>query len=199
MALLATQPRMFGPIAVSERGAPVGAGVTRGAGGVEIAIGLIAIAWPIAATAGFVVLLACSLLTVGTIAFATAYRLRGAALAVRLVTGAASIVAGSYLVADPERGAIGLTTLLVLVLFVAGGVRIVAGMTDSRRRVLLAIGVFDIVLGSLIWADLPSSANWVIGLLLGLHFLVGGIAIVTGVYDEPSARGRPRGLEVRSA
>ena len=87
----------------------------------------------------------------------------------------------------------------MLVLFVAGGVRVVVGMTDSRRRVLLAIGVFDIVLGSLIWADLPSSATWVIGLLIGLHFLIGGVAIVAGAYDEPPARGRPRGLEVRSA
>jgi len=86
MALIAAQPGTFGPVTVSEQGTPFGAGVPRWAGAVEIVIGLLAIAWPIATTAGFVLLLACLLLTVGTIALATAYRLRGAALAVRLVT-----------------------------------------------------------------------------------------------------------------
>ena len=40
---------------------------------------------------------------------------------------------------------------------------------------LIAGGVFDILLGALLWAGLPSSASWAIGLLVGLHFLAAGI------------------------
>ena len=44
---------------------------------------------------------------------------------------------------------------------------------------MLAVGgVLSIVLGSLIWADLPSSAAWAIGLLVGIDLVFTGWGLI---------------------
>jgi len=44
---------------------------------------------------------------------------------------------------------------------------------------MLAVGgVLSIVLGSLIWADLPSSAAWAIGLLVGIDLVFTGSGLI---------------------
>jgi uncharacterized membrane protein HdeD (DUF308 family) len=58
------------------------------------------------------------------------------------------------------------------------------GAGPRSAALLVALGAAEIVLGliaivwpavALIWANLPSSASWAIGLLVGLHFLVAGV------------------------
>jgi len=49
----------------------------------------------------------------------------------------------------------------------------------------------------LIWADLPSSATWAIGLLVGIELLFGGwdlifLALAARSVDHPLAAGRTR-------
>ena len=166
---------------------------------VELGLGLAAIVWPIAAAAGFALLVGCVFLTAGTIGLATAHRTKGGALAVRLSASLLSVAAGAYLVVDPDRTVLGLTTLLAIFLAGVGAVKIVAGILDGSRRVFVAMGIFDIALGTLIWANLPSSAEWALGLLVGLHFLAVGFATLGGSFDGVDDAGVTRGLEARSA
>jgi len=43
---------------------------------------------------------------------------------------------------------------------------------------MLASGIIDLVLAAMIWAGLPSTAAWAIGLLVGINMLFGGAAMI---------------------
>ena len=43
---------------------------------------------------------------------------------------------------------------------------------------MLASGVLDIILASITIFDLPGTASWTIGLLVGVNMIVGGAALV---------------------
>jgi uncharacterized membrane protein HdeD (DUF308 family) len=143
-------------------------------GAVEIVLGLIAIIWPAVAAVSIAILLGTLLLVQGGVALVSAFAARGWRLFRRLLLSFVSGLAGVYLLAYPEEGVIGLTVVLVLVLFFAGAVALAAGLIGERSGALIAGGLFDILIGALIWAHLPSSASWAIGLLVGLYFLAGG-------------------------
>jgi uncharacterized membrane protein HdeD (DUF308 family) len=144
-------------------------------GAVEIVLGLIAIVWPAVAAVSIAILLGTLLLVQGGVALVSAFAARGWHLFRRLLLSFVSGLAGVYLLAYPEEGVVGLTVVLVLVLFVAGALALAAGLIGERSGVLIAGGLFDILIGALIWAHLPSSASWAIGLLVGLYFFASGI------------------------
>jgi uncharacterized membrane protein HdeD (DUF308 family) len=145
-------------------------------GAVEIVLGLIAIIWPAVAGVSIAILCGSLLLVAGVAGLCSALSSRGRHRIVHLLLGALALAAGVYLLVDPDEGLIGLTKLLAIVLLL-GGVLLVAVALLSRenRGVLIAAGAVDVVLGVLIWAELPSSASWAIGLLVGVHFVGSGI------------------------
>jgi uncharacterized membrane protein HdeD (DUF308 family) len=162
-------------------------------GAVEIALGLIAIVWPAVASVSIAILLGCLFLVEGGVALVGAFTARGWLLLGRLVWSFVSGLAGIYLIAYPEGGVVGLTVLLVIVLFLAGVSLLGTGLLgDENRGLLIAAGVLNIVLGALIWADLPSSASWAIGLLVGLHFLVGGLRTTSSGLELRREKRGPR-------
>jgi uncharacterized membrane protein HdeD (DUF308 family) len=164
------------PLAPAEQSSPRSAGLLIGVGAVKIAVGLIAIVWPAVAAVSLAILLGCLLLIEGGVALVGAYAARGWQLLGRLVWSVVSGLAGVYLIVYPDEGVIGLTAALVIVMFVAGAAMLAAGLLgDENRGLLIAVGAVDIVAGALIWANLPSSAGWAIGLLVGCHFLASGI------------------------
>jgi uncharacterized membrane protein HdeD (DUF308 family) len=144
-------------------------------GAVELVLGLIAIIWPAVAAVSIAILLGTLLLLQGGVALVSAFAARGWSLFRRLLLSFVSGLAGVYLLAYPEEGVVGLTVVLVLVLFAAGALALAAGLIGERQGVLIAGGLFDILIGALIWAHLPSSASWAIGLLVGLYFFASGI------------------------
>lgn len=146
----------------------------------EIVIGVIAIVWPAAAAVSIAILLGTLLLVEGGVALVSAFAARGWQLLGRLLWSIVSGLAGIYLLAYPDEGVVGLTALLVIVMFVAGVVFLAAGLLgDENRGLLLAVGALDVIVGALVWAELPSSATWAIGLLVGFHFLARGIELTT--------------------
>jgi uncharacterized membrane protein HdeD (DUF308 family) len=147
-----------------------------GVGAVEIALGLIAIVWPAVASVSIAILLGSLLVAAGVVGLAAAFAARGLYVLLRLVLGGFGVAAGIYLLAYPDEGLIGLTKLLVLVLLLSGAALIAVGILGRENRgMLLAAGAFDVLLGALVWAELPSSASWALGLLVGFHFLASGI------------------------
>jgi uncharacterized membrane protein HdeD (DUF308 family) len=43
---------------------------------------------------------------------------------------------------------------------------------------MLASGIVDLVIAALVFAGLPGSAAWAIGLLVGINMLMGGAALI---------------------
>lgn len=98
-------------------------------------------------------------------------------MAKHVVLGCLYAAAGLYLLLLPVSGTITLTVVLVAFLFAGGVTRLITawrawGMEGTGW--LAFAGVVSIALGILIWADLPSSATWAIGLLIGIELLFGG-------------------------
>jgi len=89
-----------------------------------------------------------------------------------------ALVIGVYLVLFPGSGALSLTLLLVI-WFGASGVMQLVAARQLRGMVgagwMLFGGVLSILLAVLIALDLPSSAEWAIGLLVGVNLLFWGI------------------------
>jgi uncharacterized membrane protein HdeD (DUF308 family) len=98
-----------------------------------------------------------------------------------LALGLLYLVAGLYLLLFPVSGTITLTIVLVAYFLASGAVLLVSavqtwGSDTTAWRVFL--GLISIALGVLIWADLPSSATWAIGLLIGIQLVFAGTDLV---------------------
>lgn len=93
-----------------------------------------------------------------------------------LLMGVLSIVVGLIFLRAPVNALVALTLLIASFLMVGGIFRIIAAL--SYRFAAwgwpLASGVIDVVLGILIWQELPASAFWVIGLFLGINLVFRG-------------------------
>jgi uncharacterized membrane protein HdeD (DUF308 family) len=76
-----------------------------------------------------------------------------------------------------------LRLILVLFFLVEGGASIMFAF-EHRRRLsgrwawMLASGVVDIVLASIIIFDLPGTSAWTMGLLVGINMILGGFALI---------------------
>jgi uncharacterized membrane protein HdeD (DUF308 family) len=113
------------------------------------------------------------------------------------------IVAGVWMVIEPRSGTIGLTAVLVAWFWADGAVRMVGAVLYPwlPDRLWIAFGgVLSIILGALIWADFPSSADWAIGLLVGVNLLFYGANLVAlGLVGRRLAHGERARLTPRPA
>jgi uncharacterized membrane protein HdeD (DUF308 family) len=92
-----------------------------------------------------------------------------------------ALLVGFYLVLFPLSGTVTLTLLLAIWFFGAGLLRLVAAwqLRGFPGTGLLGLtGVLSIVLGILVVADLPSSAAWAIGLLVGINMVFWGVRAI---------------------
>lgn len=88
-----------------------------------------------------------------------------------------ALVVGMYMVLFPGAGALSLTLLLVIWFVISGGLQLAAarqlrGLPGAGW--MLFGGVLAILLAALIALDLPSSAAWAIGLLVGVNLIFWG-------------------------
>jgi len=93
--------------------------------------------------------------------------------------------AGAFLLIEPLQGILTLTLLLALLFMFEGGLKISLAFQMRPQTGWiwpLVSGILAIVLALLIWAEWPSSAAWVIGLLFGINMLFAGwTTIMLGV------------------
>lgn len=153
------------------------------AGIISVVLGAIAIILPPLASVTITYLVGI-LLLIGAVAFvaeaisrgSTGHRIWSALLAVLYV------VAGVWLIINPVSGTITLTWILAIFFLLIGVLRLIAGIA-SRGKVpnsgwTIVNGVLSIVIAVLVIGDLPSSAAWAIGLLVGIQLLFDGIALI---------------------
>jgi uncharacterized membrane protein HdeD (DUF308 family) len=100
-----------------------------------------------------------------------------------LLSAALGIIVGAMLLASPVTGALSLTLVLIAFFLIEGVVSIMFAL-DHRRELsgqwgwMLMSGIIDLVLAMMIFAGLPSTAAWAVGLLVGINMIFGGTALI---------------------
>lgn len=145
---------------------------------VLIVVGLAAIVWPFPATIATKVVLGWLFLVGGVFMVIHAFSAQGwGGFLWSLLIGALYLIAGAYLSFFPLTGLLTLAILLA-VLFVAEGAFEVIMAFRIRPHEgwgwMLLSGIAAIVVGAIIAMDLPGSAIWALGLLVGINLLFSG-------------------------
>jgi uncharacterized membrane protein HdeD (DUF308 family) len=98
-----------------------------------------------------------------------------------VIVAALYAVAGVLLLSNPLRGLLTLTVVLGA-LFIAGGLfRTVLGLEMAGKPTwgwMLVGGILSLILGIIIWARLPGSAVWAIGLIVGIDLIFFGWSLI---------------------
>jgi uncharacterized membrane protein HdeD (DUF308 family) len=100
-----------------------------------------------------------------------------------LISAALAVLAGGLLLARPMQGVLTLT-IVIGAYFLAEGVTTIMYALEHRRELsgrwswLLIAGLMDIIIAFFIIAGLPGSAEWAIGLLVGINLLFGGATLI---------------------
>ena len=100
-----------------------------------------------------------------------------------LISAALAVLAGLILLARPVQGVLTLT-IVVGAYFLAEGVATIMYALEHRRELserwlwLLIAGIFDVLISFMIISGLPGSAEWAIGLLVGINLLFGGATLI---------------------
>lgn len=98
-----------------------------------------------------------------------------------LLLGALYLVAGGWLAFFPFTGIVTLTILLAALFLVEGVLEVVMAVRVRPHEGwgwLMLSGLVAIAVGVLIAYELPSSAEWAIGLLAGINLLSTGISFI---------------------
>ena len=153
-----------------------------GVGALLAVLGLVAIIYPAAATATINIMAGIFLIIAGVLLFGFAFAAREAGdVIIWIAIGVLAIIVGIVFLSAPDIGTVTLTVLLA-VWFILSGLAKLAAAYEQRGRTgvgLVAInGVISLILGALIAAELPDAADWAIGLLLGIMFLVHGLVMI---------------------
>lgn len=144
-------------------------------------LGLVALAYPAAATVASVEVFGVLLLFAAAGQFVTAFRARGWGGGLCAVLCAAMyLFAGVVLLERPLLGAAGYTLFLTMFLFAIGVIRVAAavGARFSGWGWAALSGAISVLLAVMIWRDFPESALWVIGTFVGIDLLFAGWAWV---------------------
>ena len=100
-----------------------------------------------------------------------------------LFSAALAVLAGLVLLARPMQGVLTLT-IVVGAYFLAEGVATIMYALEHRRELssrwswLLISGLVDIAISFMVITGLPSSADWAIGILVGINLLFGGATLI---------------------
>ena len=101
-----------------------------------------------------------------------------------LLSAVLAIAVGLLLIGRPVSGAISLT-LLLIVFFIIEGIFSIMFALEHKRALsgrwgwLVLNGVIDLFLAAIIFAGLPGTAAWALGLLVGIDLVFGGMALIT--------------------
>ena len=159
-----------------------------------IVVGMVAIAYPLAATVATVQVLGFLLLFSGVMEIISGiWTRRWGGFFAHLLCGVLYLIAGTIFVERPiESGAL-LTFMLAVFFFVGGIFRVVVALTErfSGWGWTLLAGVISVVLGFLIWEDILESTLWVIGTLVGIELIFNGwswVMLGLGVKSIPEIK-----------
>jgi uncharacterized membrane protein HdeD (DUF308 family) len=147
-------------------------------------LGLAAMVAPLIASLAFTIFLGWMFLISGIAGLAMTYWAREMpGFWWSLISAALAIGVGLILLTRPAQGVLTLT-IVIGAYFLAEGVATIMYALEHRRELserwtwMLFSGVLDILISAMIIAGLPGSAEWAIGLLVGINLLFGGASLI---------------------
>ncbi|WP_455372702.1 HdeD family acid-resistance protein [Limibacillus halophilus] len=161
-------------------------------GVVMVLAGLAAIAFPLFSAIAVVVFLGWMLIISGVAQGITLITAKEAPhFWLQLISLALSCVVGLMMVSRPEAGLLALTLLIIVYFLVEGMAKVVFALTVRplpNWTWVLASGLVSVVLSIYLWASMPLTAAWLLGLLLGFSLISQGAALA---YMAWRLRGHP--------
>jgi uncharacterized membrane protein HdeD (DUF308 family) len=149
-----------------------------------VILGLAAIVLPPIATIAFTIIIGWIFLVSGILGLITTFWARHApGFWWSLISAIIAIAAGVVLLLWPISGTISLT-LVLIAFFVIEGIASIMYAIEHRNQLtgrwgwMLVSGIIDLILAGIIFAGLPGTAFWALGLLVGINMVFGGAALI---------------------
>lgn len=160
-----------------------GSGIGIVVGILLVIIGLIAIARPVYATIASTLAFGWVFIFAGIAQFIYAFGSRGAGQFIwKLLLSILYVGAGIVVLSNVLSGAIALTLILGVTIFIQGVFQVILafGIRPARNwGWVLFSGILAVILGILIWSEWPFNADWMLGLWIGISLLFNGIWMIT--------------------
>ena len=160
---------------------------------VLVLLGMLAVFLPVAASLAATIVFGWLLLISGIIGLITTARARHApGFGWSLVSALIGIAAGVLLLTRPVQGVFTLTAVLIAFLVAEGIVSIFYAIEHRNAASahwgwMLASGIIDLCLAGLLFAGLPGSASWAVGLIVGINLIFGGWSLIAMALAARSA------------
>jgi uncharacterized membrane protein HdeD (DUF308 family) len=149
-----------------------------------VILGVAAVVVPPIATLAFELVIGWLFLITGIVGLVTTFWMRQApGFWWSLLSAVIAIAAGLVLLRWPISGTLSLTFVLIAFFAIEGIVTIMYAI-DHRNQLtgrwgwMLASGIVDLILAGIIFAGLPGTAIWALGLLVGINLVFGGTAMI---------------------
>ncbi len=145
-------------------------------------IGLIAILFPIAFGKATIIILGIILIIGGVLRLSFAiFSLNTGSMLFKYLAGILMIIAGIWMMADPDMG-LNILTIFLAVYFILDGISSIAYsftmIPVTGGAYLIAEGVISVILGILIWSHWPEASKFVLSIYIGIKLLFSGMAIM---------------------
>jgi uncharacterized membrane protein HdeD (DUF308 family) len=151
---------------------------------VLVILGAAAIVLPVVATLAFTLVIGWLFLISGGVGLVTTFWMRNApGFWWALLSAIIALAAGIVLILWPINGTLSLT-LVLIAFFIVEGIATLMYAIEHRAQLsgrwawMLASGIIDLILAGIIFAGLPETATWALGLLVGINMLFGGVAMI---------------------
>jgi uncharacterized membrane protein HdeD (DUF308 family) len=152
----------------------------------SIVLGVLAFLNPFAATYAATLVIGAFFIAAGLVSIAAGFAGRGhEGRGYAIGFGILSLVIGLLMAFAPATAAISLTLLVAIWLGIRGALEIGLGARFKRGRgLMIVLGVVNILLAIYVLATLPWSALTLPGFILGISFLLGGVASVASALNH---------------
>lgn len=150
---------------------------------VAIVIGCVAILVPALASLTTAIFIGWILLIAGAFLTAAAFTAHSLGTVVlRLLWAALTVIVGIWLIVEPHNGTLTLTLVLGIYFLFMGLTRVAVAFAARGQQGAGLVGLsgfLSLVIGIFILAKFPSSADWAIGLLVGIDLIFAGWTLVS--------------------
>ena len=146
-----------------------------------ILAGILALVYPVVSSVGVVFLLGWLLIISGVVQGISLVDVRNVPhFWLQLVSVVLSVIVGVLLLRHPGEGLLTLALLLIVFFIVEGISKVIFSLTVRpfpNWGWVLASGIVGILLALYLWANLPITAVWLLGVLLGIQLICEGAAL----------------------
>jgi uncharacterized membrane protein HdeD (DUF308 family) len=147
-------------------------------GVIAIVVGCVAILIPAVFSVGTAIFIGWILVIAGAFLIAGAFAAHSVgSVVLRLLWAFLTVLVGLYLIVEPHNGTLTLTLVLGIYFLFMGVTRITAafvGRGQPNAGLVGLSGFAGLLVGILVLAKFPSSADWAIGLLVGIDLIFAG-------------------------